>query len=327
MGCHRPMANSFLDYLDARDLPVPLDRPFLRAEAMDRGLTSHALRVLLRRGLLISPLSGVYYAPTLSDDLTLRLACLRLVMPEDGVVCDRTAGWLHGAPRILAPGSHLEVPRVSVFLPETGRRLRNVLSDSGSRQLTDSDVVEVGGIPVTTPLRTACDLGRLLHRDQALAALDSLLRLGHFSRERLIVEVVRFRGMRNVTRLRELAPLADGRAESPGESILRLRWLDCTDLPRPDLQVEVDGPWGVYRLDLAVEGLGFGAEYDGVEWHGPDQEAHDEERRGNMRDSLGWQIEVFMGVDIHGAAQCADVRLRRALLPLLTRGALSPRAG
>ena len=65
-----------------------------------------------------------------------------------------------------------------------GYRLRNGLVASGERMLRPEDVVEIGGLRVTTPLRTACDLGRLLHRDQAFAAMDSLAGLGAFSVER-----------------------------------------------------------------------------------------------------------------------------------------------
>ena len=59
-----------------------------------------------------------------------------------------------------------------------------------------------------------------------------MLRLKRFEKADLVQGAARFRGMRWVTVLRELAPLADGRAESPGESVLRLRWIDL-NLPTP----------------------------------------------------------------------------------------------
>ena len=82
--------------------------------------------------------------------------------------------------------------------------------------------MEVLGLRVTTPLRTACDLGRLLSRDRAFAALDTMLRLGAFDAEELWAETERFRGMRGVRQLRAFAPLADRprrvarRSRSPG---------------------------------------------------------------------------------------------------------------
>ena len=59
-------------------------------------------------------------------------------------------------------------------------RLRNKLATSGERTVLPRDLMDVGGLCVTTPLRTALDLGRFLTRDQALSALDALLRLGLF---------------------------------------------------------------------------------------------------------------------------------------------------
>lgn len=311
------MSLSFLDHVDVRELPLPMDRSFTTAEGIDLLDGRHALRVLCRRGMVATPLRGVHHLAGIADTLALRIDCVRRVAPDDAVVCDRTAGWLHGAPRILAPGDHLAVPQPSLFLPETGRRLRRGAVRSGSRAFAADDLVDVGGVLVTTPLRTALDLGRLLHRDQALAALDSMLRTGAFSRDRLVAEVVRFKGMRGVCQLRDLAPHADGRSESPGESILRLRWLDCPDLPPPELQVPVEVPWTTYAVDLGLPDLCFGAEYYGEEWHGPEQAAHDAHRLQAMQTHRGWCLEVFLGANIHGPGQDADLILRRALLPLL----------
>ena len=53
----------------------------------------------------------------LGDSVELRAQALRLVVPEDAVVCDRHAGWLHGAEMVLAPNEHLELRPISVFRP------------------------------------------------------------------------------------------------------------------------------------------------------------------------------------------------------------------
>ena len=106
-------------------------------------------------------------------------------------------------------------------------------------------------------------------RDLAMGGLDALLRHGSFTSGELLDGVERFGRQRGVVQLRALAPLADPRSESLGESVLRLRWLDLTSLPRPEPQVPVFDDWGqeVYRLDLGVEELRFSAEYDGEEFH------------------------------------------------------------
>jgi hypothetical protein len=293
-----------------RFLNLPGDRPFTSAEARELGVRYVDLRALVQSGLLVHPIRGVYASPAMPDSLELRIAILKLVVPKDCVVTDRTAAWLWGAQMILAPGDHLEVPKVSVFCPP-GLRLRNGLADSGERRFDPGDVVEIDGLLVTAQLRTACDLGRLLHRDQAVAALDSMTALNAFTLDALAAATVRFKGYRGVVQLRTLVLIVDPRAQSPGESILRLRWLD-TGLPRPECQVEVETPWGApYAIDIGLPELKFGGEYDGEEFHGPEQREHDEERREWLWTDRGWMIEVARREHIHGPRQDIQLRLRR----------------
>jgi hypothetical protein len=189
-----------------------------------------------------------------------------------------------------------------------GLRLRNGLCASGERRLAPRDVVTLHGVRTTTALRTACDLGRLLHRDQALAAMDSLLRLGPFGHRELLAESVRFRGYRGVVQLRALAPLADGRAESPGESVMRLRWIDA-GLPRPEPQLAVAAPHGRYYLDLGLEELRFGAEYFGEDYHGESERQADQARLDWLVDRRAFTIVVLRKPNLFGARRDAERRL------------------
>ena len=99
---------SFLDLgqiaLDGR-FPLPLDRPFTHGTAREAGLQNRDLGVLVTEGFLRRLVAGVYVADQVPDSLALRAQALRLVVPPDAVVTDRTAGWLHGAPMVLAPGA------------------------------------------------------------------------------------------------------------------------------------------------------------------------------------------------------------------------------
>lgn len=298
---------------------VPMDRPFTTAMALEGGVGRRQLDLWVRLGLLSHPLRGVFHAAGLADSLALRLAALKLVVPDHCVVTDRTAGWLWGANMILAPGDHLVVPKAQVFC-RPGLRLRNELSASGERRLRDDDVAELHGLRVTTPLRTACDLGRLLHRDQALAAMDSLASLGRFRLAELATAGERFSRYRGVVQLRALAPLVDPGAGSPGESVLRLRWLDV-GLPRPTCQVPVESPWGTtWRLDLGLPEERFGAEYDGEEFHGEEQRRHDTSRREWIRRTGSWRLVVARKANVYGHQQDIDRILvrearRHGLLP------------
>ncbi len=307
-GCMKMPTLLEQPFLD-ESFPLPLDLPFTVAMAADAGVTRANLARLVDVGLLKRPVKSVYVSSHLGDSPLLRTQCLALVVPADCVICDRHAGWLHGAEMILAPNEHLELSPISVFRPSGHGRLRNALADSGERNLIPGDVMEIDGLQVTTPLRTAWDLGRVRFREQAIAALDAMLRLRSFDQGELVAGVERFRGMRWVRTLRELATLADGGAASPGESVLRLRWID-RGLPRPQLQVEVwvDGVL-IAILDIADEDLRFAAEYDGAEWHSsPEQRRHDARRRQLVRQE-GWVVTPFVAGDVYGRERRCDAML------------------
>jgi hypothetical protein len=293
-----------LPFLD-ETFPLPLDAPFTSSQALAEGVRPNLLTELCRLGLLRRPVKGVYVVSQLGDSVELRARALRLVVPEDCVICDRHAGWLHGAEMVLAPNEHVELRPVSVFRPAGMGRLRNGLTDSGERNLRPNDVMEVHGLRVTTPLRTAWDLGRQRSRDRALSGLDAMLRLGDFGHAELLHGVPRFSGMRWVTVLRELAPLADGRAESPGESVLRLRWIDLS-LPTPHPQIPVVVSGGrVLRLDVGNEAVRLGGEFQGWEWHSaPEQVERDKERLA-LCEQQEWVVVPVWRSDLWGPT--ADV--------------------
>jgi putative AbiEi antitoxin of type IV toxin-antitoxin system len=306
--------------LDA-GFPLPLDVPFTLAQAVAAGVSDYRLRVLEHEGLVRRIVKGVYVAAQTPDGMLLRARALALVVPHRAVVVDETAWWFWTG--LLPSGSHKGVPPLQVFHRHRHSRLRNRLCDSGSRMFLPSDVVRLEGLIISTPLRTALDLGRLLHRDRAIGALDSLLRLGVFSREELLESVERFKGMRGVRQLRPLAPLADGRSESPGESTLRLRWLDISSLPPPEPQISimVDGV-EVYRVDLGVRELRYGCEYDGEEFH-HDKET-DRRRREDLRRRFGWDVEGVGKLDLKGPTEDVQRILHEGIRRARRRAGLAP---
>jgi hypothetical protein len=155
--------------------------PFTTKMASDAGLRPHHLRRLVKHGLLRHLIHNVYVAATRPDSTALRCEAPRLVVPEDCVVVDRHAGWLLGAEMVLAPNEHVEARPIAMFRPSGNGRLRNDFADSGERNLRPDDVTEIDGIRVTTPIRTAWDLGRVQWPDRAIAGLDAMLRLEAFS--------------------------------------------------------------------------------------------------------------------------------------------------
>lgn len=122
----------------------------------------------------------------------------------------------------------------------------------------------VESILVTTVARTLVDIGRSRSTAAAVAAIDAALHGGLVSFDELM-DVARFcRTWPGIRRARRAIALADGRAESPLESVSRLvfRWLK---LPVPDINPSVYDEFGNFigRTDFYWDEYGVAGEADG----------------------------------------------------------------
>lgn len=284
--------------LDER-FPLPLDRPFTGAMAATEGVSRRYLTTLTSSGHLRRVVHGVYAVTQAPDSVRFRADALALVVPDCAVITDRTAAWLYGVPALVR-GAHLVAPPLDVCQPEDTRTCRQAVT-GGRRLFVEGEIGEVGGLRVTTPLRTAADLGRKLWRFDALAAIDGFLHFG-VNQDDLIRMGTRFAGYRGVRQLRVLAPLGDGRSESPGESALRLHWYDAC-LPVPDLQFRIyehGTGWELFRLDVPCPDVRYAAEYDGEEHHSSAEDVeNDLNRRKRLLDEFGWYVDPFRKDDVY----------------------------
>jgi hypothetical protein len=237
--------------LDPISPRLPIDAPFTPAMAARAGIGRSVLDRLHREGRVRRLLRGAYVDATVPSSTTVRARALALVVASGQVVVGQTAAWLHGVD-VVRPDADSPVP-VEVH----GRGHRTGRSAVRGVRYAGHDLETVEGVRCTTPLRTALDLGRWLPPDRALAALDGLLALREFSHTALMAELPRFGGLHGVVQLRELAALADDRAEGPVESVLRLCWLDG-HLPTPTPGLVVPGPSGPVRLALGLDVHRFG---------------------------------------------------------------------
>lgn len=127
-------------------------------------------------------------------------------------------------------------------------------------------VVPVGALQCTSVARTVIDIAREHGRNAAVVAADEALREDRISRERLMSTLVDCRRWPGVRTARTAVESADGRAESPLESLSRLELLDRA-VPVPKLQCsigDVDGvPIG--RVDFYWDEFGVAGEADGMQ--------------------------------------------------------------
>jgi hypothetical protein len=174
----------------------------------------------------------------------------------------------------------------------------------------------VGERPVTSPAWTAVEVARGLRRPRALAALDAALRSGTCNRAEMWRAAVEQAGRRGIVAVRELLPLADGRAESPMESEARLAMIDG-GLPIPILQYEiVDADRRLRRVDFAWPEERVAVEYDGLDWHSDaDAMRRDRERHAALMD-VGWVVIGIVFEDVRYRSwdfvARIDTQLRRA---------------
>ncbi len=163
--------------------------------------------------------------------------------------------------------------------------------------LLAGEATVVSGLPVTTPARTAFDLGRFCKRRTALARLDALKRSSGFIGEDVLRLAERHRGVRGLRRLRRVLPLVDGGSASPRESWLRLLILDA-GLPAPKTQIPLyDGRGLVALLDMGWEEFLVAAEYDGDQHRSDRRQYVWDQRRSRLVAGMGWAVVRVINED------------------------------
>ncbi|QIX26826.1 DUF559 domain-containing protein [Nocardioides sp. JQ2195] len=279
----------------------PPNHPFRWRDLRTLGIPEFTLRRWLDSDVVRRLLTGVYCSTELPDTLELRARCVALVLPDDAVVCDRTAAWLWGV-NAHDPDDRFGVPDVEVAVPPGHPKPRRNGVRGMERDLKSSETASVFGVSVTTPVRTALDLACIRGRWGALAVLDAFMSEHDLAHKDFALGLTRFKGRRGVTQVRELYPLATPLSESPGESWTRGVIID-EGLPMPEPQVEITAN-GVLmaRIDLAYRRQRVAVEYDGEEFHGEEQRDHDESRRTWLREQ-GWHVIVIRKEQLSGPAR------------------------
>jgi hypothetical protein len=276
--------------------------PFIGSDAARAGdVTGHQLRTRYR-----ALFPDVYVSDFIDPTLRTRTTGAWLWSDRRAVVAGLAASAWYGASWIDD-----DIPVELIWRnthPPDGLIVRNEC-------LQDDEIARVGGVPVTTRVRTAFDIGRRHERDQAVAHLDALMRVQSFSIEEVLLLAKRYRGARGLSALRKALPLVDGGAASPQETRLRLLFNDA-GLPRPTTQIPVVEDHGrlVRMLDMGWEDMMVAAEYDG--------DQHRTSRRQYVKDvrvlpkleRMGWIVIRVLKED-----RDADI-LRRVTRALVVRG-------
>jgi hypothetical protein len=228
----------------------------------------------------------------------LLVSAVGLTLPDGAGFTGRSAAVLWGVRDIAGVVDPVEV----VLAPRTrwnagpGVRTRPALP--GQRLLRR------GLWRCASPVDTATDLVRWTTGDEAVVLLDRVCVAGMVQLQDVRDAVAALPPCRGSARARRAAKRADGLAESPPETRLRLL-LDREGLPPPVAQFRVFDESGfIARVDFAYPELKVAIEYDGA-WHGGRQAFLSDRRRLNRLVAAGWTVLHVTADDMRRPAQLA----------------------
>jgi hypothetical protein len=244
--------------MDFRDLR-------LRGELLATGLTDGELQRLRRTGALTAIRRGAYVPsaderlrePAARHELRVRATVPHLAAAS--VVSHVSAVVLHGLPVWSVPLDRVHVTRDT---GGGGRLSRGLHVHVGSLQ--QGEMVDVGGIAVTSVARTIVDVARSAPFEQAVVIADAALRMRLVDPAALAAAQHRVATWRGGPAAGRVVAFADGGSASVGESRSRVA-LRQAGLPVPVLQWEVRSAQGglVGRVDFGWPQLRTVGEFDG----------------------------------------------------------------
>jgi very-short-patch-repair endonuclease len=179
--------------------------------------------------------------------------------------------------------------------------------------LPPTEIVPSRGTLVTSPVRTASDLGRQPDLVEAVVGIDALANARRFDPADVLALVAQHPGVRGSRNLRRAVALADRRAGSPMETRLRLV-LVLAGLPTPEVQFPVldDVRRRAVWLDLAYPAQRIGIEYEGADHTRPERVLLDAGRYTRLVDA-GWRIYRFTKYQVYAEPDEIAAVIGRAL--------------
>jgi very-short-patch-repair endonuclease len=262
----------------------PGRQPFIGTEALAAGeVGRHELRTYYRA---IMP--NIYVEKRLVPSQQQRAMAAWLWSHREAVIAGAAASAMHGA-KWVEDNAPVEL------IWRNARAPRRVVTRH--ELLLSDEFQRLDGLYVTTPERTAFDIGRRGTISRAVAGLDALAAATEFKVRDVEELAGNHRHTRGLRQLELTLALVDAGAQSPKETWLRLLLIKA-GFPKPRTQIPVLGPDGYprYFLDMGWEDIMLAVEYDGDQ-HRTDrwQFARDVERLEYV-DSIGWTtIRVVAG--------------------------------
>jgi hypothetical protein len=205
--------------------------------------------------------------------------------------------------------------RIRLTDPVQWRRGRDYVVSRGT--LPVSRVLPLGPFALTGPARTLVDCAREWELEDSVIAMDAGLHAGLLTWEELREVVLEQSHWLGVGAAARAVNLADGRAESPLETLGRLRIIG-SGLPAPELQVEIHDARGfVARVDAWYDDAAVAVEFDGLvkyedprDGRSPGRVLWDEKRREDRVRDLDIRVLRLARADVGTGWSHTEGRLR-----------------
>jgi REase_MTES_1575 len=231
------------------------------------------------------------------------------------------AAWLWSGKRAVVAGNSAAALLGAEWIDPDGtaelisdRKRPPPLIVTRNETLLPGETTQVVGVPVTSPARTAFDLGRHAGPASAVIAIDSLAKATALTVDDVGRLIDAHRGVRGIKQLRQVLGLVDAGAESPQETKTRLAII-AAGLPKPQTQIVVRNEWGAVlaRIDMGWERWRVGVEYDGAQhWTDPRIRANDIDRTAEL-ERRGWRIIRVSADLLRNRPDILAARIREAL--------------
>lgn len=300
----------------------------LRKELLALGHTDRSLGRCVASGLLAKPRRGAYVDGSIWAGLTPEERyALRVRAVLRQACTDAVASHVSALPFLDAPTWRLPLDLVHTTRKDgkAGRREAGVKQHRGA--LEDGDLVRVGDVECSAPMRATLEVSTMAGVEPALVVLNHFLRRGDFTADQIRDRYEA--GMESwpdslSTDL--VLRLGDRRIASVGESrTLYFLWRNHFPAPVPQFEVS-DGPLFVAYLDFAFPDLGVWIEFDGKEKYlkhlrkgesVTDAVIREKQRESQIAELTGWRCIRITWADLADPGHLAH-RIRTVIESVAT---------
>lgn len=312
-----------------RHAPLPDElrgRAFSVGEGLEQGLTIgrmrsrdldapfHGVRMPPTASGVAAPVGAALGAAAAAIAYTHRCRAYATRMREGHFFSHHTAARLLGLP---VPGNDRvdAIVHVSVFAPSRAPRVAGVMGHTSSPGT--ARLGSIGGLPVTSPIDTWCQLAAVLQLDDLIVLGDALVRRTHpfATMEQLRVAADGMAGARGARRLREALCWIRPGTDSPRETLLRLIIVRA-GLPEPEVNGVITNEQGEFVAlgDLVYRRYRVLVEYDGGDHRLQERVYnHDIDRLDDIM-ALAWRVVRINKSHFASGGARAVNKVRSALL-------------